>query len=351
MSWDPKKIGGSSAAAALGLSQYTSRTALWERLRNGQPDDEFGRQESRRLEAGKHWEPVARRFIQQDYGVAVTAPDDTTPLVHPRDARIVCHPDGWCGQAGVELKLVGRRDGWGEPDSDDIPIDYLAQCCQGLMLSRAPEWWCFATFWPNPTPIRYIIRRDERLLANLEHQEIELLRMVDAGLAPDPASEDEARRLWFAHRTGLKVEATSAVMLALAKREAAGRIIKLADQVRERAALEILRHAQDAETIVFDGQDIATLRANRVFDELAFREHHPAEAAQCMRFSKTEAADRFPQLVKQYYRPPAGPGESTRQLRLTGQFRQSVDGMLEGKAVDMGICGTFALIDQQEATR
>lgn len=125
-------LGGSDAAAACGLSRWVSRYDLWlEKTGKLKVDDRELREE---LEWGKLLEePVAQRYATLN-GRKVRRVNQA--IVHPQypfirghiDRTVERGEDKGAPKRILEVKTSGFRDEWGEAGSEDIPIEYAAQC-------------------------------------------------------------------------------------------------------------------------------------------------------------------------------------------------------------------------------
>ena len=338
MTFDPCKIGGSSAAAVLGLSPWESRLALWERLRGGPTAKQWAEEEAARLEAGKHMEPLIAERARRRYGAEFQAlGDECQPLLSDAEPRIVGHVDGYLRDGSVaEFKMTGQqqgRDGWGEPDTDQVPAHYLAQAIHYLSLVEAPRCVFFVCRVPSWRLDRYVVPRDEGMCRTIRRMELELLAQVDSGEAPDPRTEAEARALWFKSDAKIAVAATDDVMAALTRRFVAQQAQHVLDEVVSQANLTILRHMRDAGSLLGpDGEQIATCTTNKRFDEAEFVARHPAEAAACMGLDAAKVREQFPALHRACMREPTS-APAVRPIRLTKTFKEAARRLVAGQAL------------------
>lgn len=120
------KMSASKVAAVLGLSPYDSRFSLWHRM-NGSVDPDPQTDEQAR---GHYLEPAIAHWFQdqhpewdvrpggcwqhRDLDWYTASPDR---LVHVSDTEIV----------GLELKTDAGDEEWGEPGTDQIPVNIRAQ--------------------------------------------------------------------------------------------------------------------------------------------------------------------------------------------------------------------------------
>lgn len=117
-------IGGSEIAAVLGLSPWESRFSLWHRKKGlaapvAQNDVMYW---------GNRLEPVVRDEFN------IRHADDLPPVRtvgtwrHAARAWQIANPDGQLDDELYEGKTAYNDDGWGEPETDEIPVYYRTQC-------------------------------------------------------------------------------------------------------------------------------------------------------------------------------------------------------------------------------
>jgi len=145
-----KGLGGSDAAAVLGLSSFKTALQLFKEKRGEYPVDPAG-WESEVMWWGRMLEPVVRQRYAKKMGRTVRVPRGT--LYHPEHRFMLAHIDGFTVDEGVDL-LTGELDvtrcrgyegktayhstGWGEQGTDQIPTDALLQTHHYLTVTGFP---------------------------------------------------------------------------------------------------------------------------------------------------------------------------------------------------------------------
>ena len=123
-------IGGSDAAAVLGYSRWHSAYDVWRsKIADvADADNESTRRGTRR-------EPeLVREYCNLTGTTVYKAPH----LIHPDYNYVCANLDGIIpGERVIEAKTSRRRDGWGEPGSEDIPIDYYLQTQHYMLIAVA----------------------------------------------------------------------------------------------------------------------------------------------------------------------------------------------------------------------
>lgn len=126
-------LGGSDAAAALGLSPWKTALELWHEKRTPVEPAE----PSEPMRWGALLEPVIRQEYAERTGRVVRVPTDT--LVHPQHAFMRANVDGLTDCRRLfEAKTARTSEGWGEPGTDAIPQHYLLQVQHYLMVTALP---------------------------------------------------------------------------------------------------------------------------------------------------------------------------------------------------------------------
>ena len=158
-------LGGSDAAAALGLSPWTSPFELWL-----DKTDQFDQKPpSEAMEWGLRLEPAVREAFTEKTGLQVI----TEPgiLRHPDHPWMIASLDGWAARGerivGVyEGKTASPWDDSWDPDIDRIPDHVTLQCQHYLAVADQPV--CHGAVLIGGSKFRtFEVRRDDRMIADL----------------------------------------------------------------------------------------------------------------------------------------------------------------------------------------
>lgn len=124
-------IGGSDAAAVLGYSRWHSAYDVWR----DKISDDVTDADNDATRRGTRREPELVREYCNLTGKTVYK---TPHLIHPSINYVCANLDGIVpGERVIEAKTARRSDGWGEPGSEDIPIDYYLQCQHYMLIAVA----------------------------------------------------------------------------------------------------------------------------------------------------------------------------------------------------------------------
>jgi putative phage-type endonuclease len=210
-------IGGSDAPAALGLSHWMSPYGLWLEKTGALAS----RDEPEWMSWGKLIEPVIRAEYERRTGRTV----QLLPMLrHPTHPFMIAHLDGLADQSRVlEIKMSRTSNGWGEPGSDEIPLEYLVQVHHCLVVAGAPVADVAALIGGSELRL-YEIHGDDAITRELVRQEHEFWQRVKNNDPPDPRNLGDAQRRWG------KLAAAGTVVAGEAERLA----VALLHEIRER---------------------------------------------------------------------------------------------------------------------
>lgn len=167
-------VGGTDAAAILGLSPYKRPIDIWAGKVDPTSQIELDKE---CLVWGNLLEPVIRKQFASKFEVAVAEPSqlatyfpksrpwNDSMLIIGHEPWMLGAPDGWMHteNAGLEIKTAARRSGeWGDEYTDEIPAHYLAQAAWYTMVTGANRWE-FAVLFSGNTLQRFNVPRDQEL--------------------------------------------------------------------------------------------------------------------------------------------------------------------------------------------
>jgi putative phage-type endonuclease len=269
-------IGGSDLAAILGLSKWRSPYQVWlEKTGRRQPD-----QATLPMRWGTYAEEfVAREYAErtgrgvQRYNAMLRHPEapligHIDRLVIPEGAKTASHKGQIRTSIGLECKTVsafaaGRDSEWGPAGTDQVPVNYLIQCAAYLALTGCQQW-DLAALIGNAEFRVYHFHRDLDLEGYLLEEASRWWRdHVIADVPPNPVTEAEARERWPRHADGKVILATYDVGQKLRQLAEIRKLVRSLEG-REKALKDAIFPAlADAEVVIYNGQEMATYRANK----------------------------------------------------------------------------------------
>lgn len=181
-------LGGSDAAAVLGLSRWKTPLQLWgEKTGNLVPEDISGKLHVR---LGNRLEQVVAELFEEETGLKVRRISESQ--THPKypflraqiDRRIVG------AEEILEIKTASgfKAKEW---EDDNIPGEYILQCLHQLMVTGKKRCHIACLIGGNQQFVYKIIERDDEMIADLERKEVEFWeRFVVPGLMPAVSDAD-----------------------------------------------------------------------------------------------------------------------------------------------------------------
>lgn len=269
-------IGGSDAAAAVGMSPWKTPYALFLE-KTGQAEPEESTEIMRlgtRLEdviADEYMERTGRKLHRVNQLLRHKA--------HPwmlasLDRRIVGEP------AVVECKAVNafayRSEEWGPEGTDEIPTSYLIQCHHYLAVTGYERAELAALVGGSTLKI-YVVPRSEEFIATLIEREAAFWAHVERKEPPPVSSVDEAKARWPVS-SGVSIEATPEVAAACARlKELKAKAKDLEADVDDVDTI-VRGFMGDADTLVLGEKTLATWKSAKPsdrFDAKRFEAENP----------------------------------------------------------------------------
>lgn len=173
-------IGGSDAAALLGLNQYSSPYALWAEKTGAVEPRDLSEKEAVRL--GTFLEPyVAQRFTEitgkkvrrENYILK----NEAYPWAHANVDRLVIGE-----KAGLECKTTSVLN-LSKFKNGDYPTNYYCQCMHYMAVTGFEKWY-LAVLIGNSEVRIFEIQRDEDEIAALMEAEADFWRLVEQRVPP-----------------------------------------------------------------------------------------------------------------------------------------------------------------------
>lgn len=204
-----KFLGGSDIAAILGISPWKTAVDLW--LDKTAPRAE-GAQNAAAKRRGTRLEPYILDMIREEHGVETVARNER--YIDAEVPYFAAEIDAETADENIEIKTVHpfKAREWGELETDQLPLHYVAQVQWGLGVRPKPRTRVFALIGDELRP--YVVERDQETIDALRSKAAEFwTRYVLAKLRPpldfaDSRTLDTLRRL-YPGTDGSTIEATA----------------------------------------------------------------------------------------------------------------------------------------------
>jgi predicted phage-related endonuclease len=237
-------IGGSDAAAVLGLSDWSTPLDVYYRKRGeDKTDTKPDPMREKRLRRGKLMEPVVVQMLQDEAPITITrrSTDDAPNRLVDQDCDFLAAEIDfeWTVTPGMRAylakewdidvpeDLIGSTQNgevktvhpfaasiFGQSGTDEIPLDYAAQAMHGLMITgRALT--LFPVLVGSDSLLLYMVKRDEDTIKGMRDRLVRFwLDNVLAGVPPEPLILRDVYRL-MKRDAPRKIEATPQVAALL----------------------------------------------------------------------------------------------------------------------------------------
>lgn len=264
-------IGGSDAAAILGVSPWKSAFQLYQEKR-GEWIEEVTPEKQRIFARGHRWEPVIVEMLLDELRGRGHAVEVVARNARYQDTE---HPF-LCAEIDVELVIDGelvngeiksvnnfyrRPKGWGEEGSDDVPICYAAQVMHGLMVRPRQRTIVTPLFGLDDLRIHWVDRDDETIAA-IRARELEFWQRVKDGNPPPAETETDIKWLYRTD-TGEAMEADAELLELCSELSRAKAAAKTWDNSVEVLAQRIKLRMGHAATLLHRDQVLATWKNNK----------------------------------------------------------------------------------------
>lgn len=263
-------IGGSDAAAVLGISPWLTPYQLW--LHKVSPVVSEDTPATRR---GKLLEPVVLQMLEEEHGIVVAQRnvryfDQEHPfLASEVDAETA---DG----TNIEIKTVSpfKASEWGDSGTDEIPVHYTAQAQHNLMVTGRVL--CLFGVLIGDDLRTYRVERDDAIISTLRQREIEFWENVRSLTPPPPSNLEDVAAL-FPLDNGESVEADETTEAAYRELVNLRRIMSELEAQQDVLVQQIQTAMGAASSLTGQGRTLAMWKAQKAvhFDQNRFRDSWP----------------------------------------------------------------------------
>ena len=265
-------IGGSDAAAALGMSPWKTQLELYLEKRGELMAPDI---DSEAMLWGRVLEPVIRQQYAERTGRTVRVPD--VILCHPEHSFMLANLDGITDDGRVlEIKTARTATGWGDPGTDEIPVQYMLQV-QHYMAVTGCVIADVAVLISGSDFRLYEVPANSEIHELMITGEADFWDRVQRGKAPEPVSLADMQAMFPVSRE-TTVEASDSVAGQVAE------LVRIRQQIKELEASEeqsralVMQAMGNAEALIYDGETLATWKSGKGvsrFDSKAFQAAHP----------------------------------------------------------------------------
>ncbi|MBP8176175.1 MAG: YqaJ viral recombinase family protein, partial [Xanthomonadales bacterium] len=253
-------LGGSDAAAVMGLSPWATPVELWQQKTGRAPKPKVTQARQRMFDRGHKLEPFIRDMVVdklRDQGLDVELLTSNARYIDPEFPFLRCEVDfellvrgsTVIGSQIVEFKgehincdaksVSGfARQKWGDVDTEDVPIEYAAQFMHGLMVTGRRYCLVAALRSFDEVDVFWTVRDDETIAGMRPRLVRFWVDHVQTNRAPDPIDFDDIKAL-FPTDDGGAVEATKDIAEKVDRLRETRDEIKRLQEIEEALAFEV----------------------------------------------------------------------------------------------------------------
>lgn len=298
-------IGGSDAAAVMGISKWETPYKVWQEKVFGPPAND--KDKNARKFIGNLLEPVIAKLYTEATGTKIEKPENT--FFHPKYNFIMGHLDGFnkSEQIILECKTTSYPNEWGEPGTCEMPDEYLCQVAHYAMLGLSPKRIDIPLLIMKPKIIEACITRDFGLITQDDiriytyHRNKKLENTITdkerafwvdnviPKIPPRPINSEDARSLYKASLEKDVVANDEIIEKVNSLKDVKSKIKSLQDE-EEKLKTNIFNHMQDATKLVDAyGNLIATwgIQKRNDFETTKFKKENPELYRQYIKNNET----------------------------------------------------------------
>jgi len=282
-------IGGSDAAAVLGLSKWKTPLQVYQEKRG-----EVGEQEDNEsMLWGRALEPVIRQQYAERTGRVVRVPEGI--IRHPAHAFMLANLDGVTDDHRLlEVKTARSAQEWGEAGTDQIPQAYLIQVQHYISVTALSVADVAVLFGGSDFRL-YEVPADNELQQMIIDGEAAFWQRVVEGAPPDPVSFADMQVRYGRSSREARVLASREVVGSIERLRALKIDIDQAETCVETEKAAVMKALGEADTLVDDGGNVlCTWRAAKPAQRLDAKALQAARPDLYQQFLKTgEVSRRF----------------------------------------------------------
>ena len=263
-------LGGSDVAAILGISPWISPFMLYQK-KIGAFVEEITPAKQKIFDRGHRWEPIVVEMLVDElrdrgHDVEIIGRnqryrDSQYPFLAAEiDLELLVDGEEVNGEAKT-VNPFAVKD-WGDEDSDDVPIYYIAQVMHGLMIKPRRRTVIAALTGFDDKPRIHWIERDEETIAGIRDREIEFWGRVQDRRPPPPIDLSDVKWL-YPRDGGIVIEATDELAFLCSQLKDLKIEAKNLDNQLEFIAARIKVEMGDAAVLIYQGKPIATWKSNK----------------------------------------------------------------------------------------
>ena len=265
-------IGGSDAAAVLGLSRWKTPLQVYQEKRG----EVLPTEDNEPMLWGRALEPVIRQQYAERNQVSVSVP--TVMMRHPKYEFMIANVDGLTDNGRLlEVKTTRNSTDWGEAGSDEVPQAYLLQVQHYLTVTEL-DVADVAVLIGGSDYRQYVIEADRELQEMIIEGEAMFWANVQSQTMPEPVSYADAIVRYGKASIAQSIEADISTSKAVSQLVLLREEIKALEGKEELLKADIMKYMGENDTLTLSNIPLITWKAqagSKRFDAKAFEAAHP----------------------------------------------------------------------------
>lgn len=282
-------IGGGDIAAIIGVNPYRTPYDVYLSKIGEAPPAKPDPQRDARLKRGKLWEPIVVQMLREEHGIEIVA--QNARYVDPEFAYMAAEIDFEWTRDGApvmngEIKSVHplAAKGWGDAESDEVPMQYAAQSMWGLMVTGRELCQYGVVFGADDLTL-YHVRADDETIEWLRTEARRFWNEhVLKRIPPPPKTFGDLAKRWPRDR-GTTIECTPEIAAMFSTWQALKERERVGKEGAEAVEFEIAEFMKDNTQAALEGLPLFTYKA---------------QSAE--RIAATELRAALPDIAKQFTR-------------------------------------------------
>ena len=281
-----KGIGGSDAAAALGLSHFQTAYELYLDKTTPIIDDDSLSPNDERYWGRVQEEPIIEAYFEMTGYKRAVMPSRTIasrqyPFMRATVDAIAVTPHG--GRRNVQAKTSNSRIGWGPMYSDQIPEEYMIQVQHEMAVLDFPVTDVPALLCGNDFRI-YTIERDDDMIHALVNAEKQFWDRVIARDPPTPQNLEDCKKRWREAAHKELIEADDYLLDEWRALQTCKAKIKELDRLKDIHEMRLKIAIADMTGIQCDNRKLCSWKnqPSKSVDIELLKTKHPEVYAECM---------------------------------------------------------------------
>lgn len=262
-------LGGSDAAAILGISPYKSPYQLYmEKV--GEWQEEIDEKRERIFARGRRLEPIVVDMLVDELksdGHDVEVIERNQRYTDPEldylrseiDVELVIDGEEINGEIKTVTPFAAKE--WGEQGTDEIPLHYTAQVLHGLMIKPRKRAIVAALIGADDLRVHFV-DRDQDAIDMIRKKEIEFWNRIVNREPPDPGTALDIKYLYCKDK-GLVMDADDELASLCAELRGHKQTAKALEELIDELVTKIKLKMGDASVLMYQGKKIATWASNK----------------------------------------------------------------------------------------